>query len=120
MSTTEIGLGNSDTDQATVASDARGRIADGQRRVLRLPGEQCPDPGRLVYGKWHPGGPGEALVAWANDNLGCYFSPITPTTTGTWRFSAVYIGDFNYSGAEDNTGGDNFGPNESVYVAMAA
>jgi uncharacterized repeat protein (TIGR01451 family) len=42
-----------------------------------------------------------------------------PTSAGTWCFSAVYKGDLNYLGSEDNTTADNTDSLECVLVATA-
>jgi uncharacterized repeat protein (TIGR01451 family) len=47
-------------------------------------------------------------------------SPIfNPTSAGTWCFSAVYSGDTNYLGSEDNTTSQNTDTNECVTVGKA-
>lgn len=47
-------------------------------------------------------------------------SPVfAPTSAGTWCFSAVYSGDNNYLGSQDNTTGTNTDSNECVTVGKA-
>jgi uncharacterized repeat protein (TIGR01451 family) len=46
-------------------------------------------------------------------------TPFTPTSPGTWCFSATYAGDTNYNGSADNTTGNNLDASECVTVAQA-
>ncbi|HEX4862597.1 MAG TPA: hypothetical protein VFV02_00905, partial [Acidimicrobiales bacterium] len=47
-------------------------------------------------------------------------SPVfTPTSAGTWCFSAVYSGDSNYLGSQDNTTSTNTDSSECVTVGKA-
>ncbi len=56
------------------------------------------------------------LSAGAGDSSAATSSPFTPTSAGTWCFSASYGGDANYGGSTDNTSAGNLDANECVLV----
>ena len=60
------------------------------------------------------------VVAGANNSSSVASTPFTPTTAGTWCFSAVYTSMSSYSGSSDNTVATNLDPNECVLVTMAS
>jgi hypothetical protein len=57
------------------------------------------------------------LVAGANNTATVASGSFTPTSAGTWCFSAVYAGDSIYTGSTDNTSAANLDANECVLVA---
>lgn len=65
-----------------------------------------------------PEDPGETLVAGAGSSASATSSAFTPTSTGTWCFSATYGGDTNYSANAVNTDAGNADPDECMLVTL--
>ncbi|HTZ08837.1 MAG TPA: hypothetical protein VMB72_07185, partial [Acidimicrobiales bacterium] len=63
--------------------------------------------------------PGEPLVGGAGDTSSATSTSFTPTSAGTWCFSAVYGGDSNYLGSDDNTVTADLDPDECVLILSA-
>ncbi len=61
---------------------------------------------------------GETLVAGAGSTASATSSAFTPTSTGTWCFSASYGGDNNYSANAVNTDAGNADPDECMLVTL--
>ena len=57
------------------------------------------------------------LTAGAGNTATAPSGSFTPTSAGTWCFSAVYGGDSIYTGSTDNTSPANLDPNECVLVS---
>jgi hypothetical protein len=58
----------------------------------------------------------EGLVAGVGNTASATSVAFTPPSPGTWCYSAVYGGDTNYTGSEDNTTPANLDANECVFV----
>ena len=108
------------TDLVTVSGNAAGGSPSGQVTfyVCQIASTQtlttgpCPAVGN--------GQATEALSAAPSDTATATSPSFTPTSAGTWCFSAVYAGDSNYAGTADNTTNGNLDANECVLVGKAS
>ena len=60
------------------------------------------------------------ILSGSGDTATATSNPFTPTSTGTWCFSATYGGDADYAGSADNTTEGNADANECVLIGPAS
>jgi hypothetical protein len=109
------------TDGATVTGNTVGGHPTGTVvfYVCQTGTSQTLTPGPCAA-SGAPEDPGESLVSGGDDTSSTTSASFTPTSGGTWCFSAVYNGDSNYSAAATNTTSLNLDSNECVLVTTAA
>ena len=122
VSPVTVALGPSGTvnDSVTVMGDVAGGSPTGSVTfyVCKIAASQiltsgpCPASGS-------PEDVGQSLVGGAGDTSSATSVPFTPTSAGSWCFSAVYGGDANYQSSSDNTSANNLDPDECVLVTTA-
>jgi len=104
-----------EVDGTTVAGPPTGDVAFYVCQIATsqtfTPGT-CPSTGT-------PEDPAEALVGGAGVASSATSNTFTPTSAGTWCYSAVYGGDDNYLSSADNTDVSNADPDECVLVTTA-
>ena len=108
------------TDLVTVSGNAAGGSPTGQVTFYVC---QISNTQTLTTGPCPAVGNGQAtetLLAAPSDTATATSPSFTPTSAGTWCFSATYAGDSNYGSTSDNTTNGNLDSNECVLVGKAS
>ncbi|HUO47419.1 MAG TPA: hypothetical protein VMU09_01170 [Acidimicrobiales bacterium] len=118
--TVSLGPAGTVTDAVTVSGNAVGGPPTGQVQFFACQtGSSSQTP---TTGPCPASGPATStasLAAASSSTSGATSPTFTPTSVGTWCFGAVYGGDSNYNGSEDNTSASNLDPSECVLVTQA-
>jgi len=122
VSSATVALGSSGklTDSVTVTGDAQGGPPTGDVAFYVCQTGTTPTltPGPCAA-TGTPEDAGAALGAGSGATASATSAAFTPTALGTWCFSAVYGGDANYTGSDDDTAAADLDPAECVLVTSA-
>lgn len=121
ISSVEVLIGPSGqvTDKVTVTGNTAGGAPTGSVEFYVC--QTGTNPGSLVSGSCAASGTPEStesLMKGAGDASTSTSAAFSPSSAGTWCFSAVYGGDSNYTSSVDNTTAADLDPNECVLAQV--